>query len=99
MAGRLYHLSRKGILKREREVAQWCPTLGDPIDCSLPGSSLHGISQEEYWAGLSFPSPEGIPDPAIKPGSPSLADRLFTTEPPGKPLVISKMWRIVIWSG
>ena len=68
------------------------------MDYSLPGFSLHGISQEEYWARLSFPSPEDIPDPAIKPVSPLLADRLFT-ESPGKSLVISKMWKIVIWGG
>ena len=32
-------------VKSEREVAQWCPTLGDPMDCSPPGSSVHGIFQ------------------------------------------------------
>ena len=30
-------------VKSEREVAQFCPTLSDPMDCSLPGSSVHGI--------------------------------------------------------
>ena len=32
-------------LKSESEVAQSCPTLSDPMDCSLPGSSVHGIFQ------------------------------------------------------
>ena len=32
-------------VKNESEVAQLCPTLSDPIDCSLPGSSIHGIFQ------------------------------------------------------
>ena len=32
-------------VKSEREVAQSCPTLRDPVDCSLPGSSVHGIFQ------------------------------------------------------
>ena len=32
-------------MKRESEVAQSCPTLSDPMDCSLPGSSIHGILQ------------------------------------------------------
>ena len=32
-------------VKSEREVAQSCPTLSDPMDCSLPGSSVHGILQ------------------------------------------------------
>ena len=33
-------------LKSESEVTQSCPTLSDPMDCSLPGSSIHGILQE-----------------------------------------------------
>ena len=32
-------------VKRESEVSQSCPTLSDPMDCSLPGSSIHGIFQ------------------------------------------------------
>ena len=32
-------------MKSESEVAQSCPTLSDPMDCSLPGSSVHGIFQ------------------------------------------------------
>ena len=32
-------------MKSESEVAQLCPTLSDPMDCSLPGSSIHGIFQ------------------------------------------------------
>ena len=39
-------------VKSESEVAQSCPTLGDPMDCSLPGSSVHGFSRQEYWSGL-----------------------------------------------
>ena len=34
-----------------------CPTLSDPMDCSLPGSSFHGIFQQEYWSGVPLPSP------------------------------------------
>ena len=54
------------------EVAQSCPTLCNPMDCSLPGSSVHGISRQEYWSGLPFPSPRDHPDPGIEPGSPAL---------------------------
>ena len=50
-------------VKSESEVAQSCPTLSDPMDCSLPGSSTHGIFQEEYWSGVPLPSP----DQASKP--------------------------------
>ena len=32
-------------VKSESEVAQWCPTLSDPMDCCVPGSSVHGIFQ------------------------------------------------------
>ena len=41
--------------------------------------------RQESWSGLPFPSPEDLPDPGIKPMSPVLAGRFFTTEPPGKP--------------
>ena len=43
-------------VKSEGEVAQSCPTLRDPMDCSLPGSSVHGISRQEYWSGVPLPS-------------------------------------------
>ena len=36
---------------------QSCPTLCDPMDCSLPGSSVHGISKQEYWSGVPLLSP------------------------------------------
>ena len=38
-------------------VTQTCPTLCDPMDCSPPGSSVHGIHQAEYPNGWPFPSP------------------------------------------
>ena len=68
--------------------AQLPLTHWDPLDCSPPGSSVHGIFQEEYWNGLPFPTPEDLPDPGIKPKSlmsPALASRFFTIAPPGKP--------------
>ena len=42
-------------VKSEREVAQFCPTLSDPMDCSLPGSSVHGIFQARAleWGVIS----------------------------------------------
>ena len=43
-------------VKSEREVAQSCLTLSDPMDCSLPGSSVHGFSRQEYWSGVPLPS-------------------------------------------
>ena len=44
-------------VKSESEVAQSCLTLSDPMDCSLPGSSIHGFSRQEYWSGVPLPSP------------------------------------------
>ena len=44
-------------VKSESEVAQLCLTLSDPMDWSLPGSSIHGISRQEYWSGVPLPSP------------------------------------------
>ena len=42
--------------KSESEVAQSCPTLCDPMDCSLPGSSAHGIFQARVleWGAIAF---------------------------------------------
>ena len=42
--------------KSESEVAQLCPTLSDPMDCSLPGSSVHGIFQARVleWGAIAF---------------------------------------------
>ena len=39
-------------VKSESEVAQSCPTPRDPMDCSPPGSSVHGFSRQEYWSGV-----------------------------------------------
>ena len=51
-------------------VAQSCPTLCDPMDCSPPGSSVHGISQARILDGLPFPSPGDLPNPGIESMSP-----------------------------
>ena len=41
-------------------VAQLCPTLWDPMDCSPAGSSVHGIIQQENWSRKPFPSPGNL---------------------------------------
>ena len=43
-------------VKIESEVTQSCPTLSDPMDCSLPGSSVHGIFQARVleWVSSAF---------------------------------------------
>ena len=60
-----------------------CQTLLQSLE--LPGTSVYGISRQQHWRGLPFPSPGNLPDPGVEPESPALAGRFFTTEPPGKP--------------
>ena len=59
--------------------------LCDPMDVAHQAPLSEELSRQEYWSGLPFPSPEELPDPEIKSGSPALAGEFFTTEPPGKP--------------
>ena len=60
-----------------------CPTLYDPMDCSLPGSSVHGDSPgKKYWNGLPFPPLGDLPNPGIRLASltsPALTGRFFIT--------------------
>ena len=66
---------------KESEVAQSCLTLCDPMDCSLPDSSIHGIFQARYCSGLPFPSPGDLPYPGLEPRSPAMqADSLPTEQ-------------------
>jgi len=60
----------------------------DSTDCSLPGSSVHGILQARIlqWVAISFSGE--LPDPGMEPSSllsPTLAGGFFSPEPPGKP--------------
>ena len=53
--------------------AQFCPSLCNSMNCSSPGSSLHGIFRQEYWSRVAFAIPGDLPDPGIKPGSPGVS--------------------------
>ena len=57
-------------VKSEREVAQSCPTLSDPMDYSLPGSSIHGIFQARVleWGAIAFS--QNVSNGDINPASP-----------------------------
>ena len=58
------------------------PTLCDPMDCSPPGSSVHGILQARIWSGLPCPPPGIFPTQGSNPFlfmPPALAGRFFTT--------------------
>ena len=58
-------------------ATSWTGALQDPLSMGFP--------RQEYWSGLPFPSAGDLSDSGIKPRSPALAGRFFTTEPPGKP--------------
>ena len=63
------------LLKSESGVAQSCPSLCDPMGCSLPDSSVHGFYQARVleWVAISFS------------GSPTLQADALPSKPPGKP--------------
>ena len=65
--------------------AQSCPTLCDPMDCSLLGSSNHGILQARIleWVAISFS--REFSWPGVEPGSPALKADSLLSEPPGRP--------------
>ena len=68
-------------------VAQSCPTLCNPMDyiaCQAP--LLMEFSSQEYWSGVSFPTPGSLCNPGFKPMSlESSTVDFFTTVPPEKP--------------
>ena len=74
-------------VKSESEVAQSCLTLSNPMDCSLPGSSVLGTSQARIleWVAISFS--RGSSWPRDRTQVSCIAGGFFTTEPPGKALV------------
>ena len=66
-------------------VAQSYPTLCDPMNCSPPGSSVHGVLQARILEGVAIASPPGdLPHLGIKLGSPALQADCLLSEPPGK---------------
>ena len=62
-------------------VAKSCPTLCDPVNCSLPGCAVYRISQTRILG--PFPSPRDLPNRGIESWSPKWAGGFFTTEPQG----------------
>ena len=57
-------------VKSESEVAQLCPTLRNPTDCSTPGSSTHGIFQARVleWGAIAFSEKNGTDGPIYRAG-------------------------------
>ena len=58
--------------------------LCDSMDCSRPGSTVHGILQVKILEWVAISSPGDLPDPGVKPGSPALQTDSLPSEPPGK---------------
>ena len=79
-------LLRQPVCAVEVLVTQSCPPLCDPIECSPPGSSVHGILWQEHWRGLPFPSPRDLPNSGIEPRSPALSVDSLPSESPGQSL-------------
>ena len=71
--------------------AQSCPTLCDPMDCSPPGSSVHGILQARTPEWVAIPSRGDLPNPGIEPRL-----ILLPPEAPGKPKLT---WQHCVNSG
>ena len=91
------HRLQKFCVHECAKLLQLCPTLCDPMDHGLPGSSVRGILQQEYWSGLPCPPPGIFPTQGSNPcllrllhwptGSLPLA-------PPGKPQLAISPYKI-----
>ena len=69
----------KGLVSQSRS------TLCDPVDCSPPGSSVHGILQARVLEWGAIPFSRDLPSPGIEPGSPALQADYLLSEQPKKP--------------
>ena len=66
-------------------LTQLCPTLCDPMDCSPPGSSVHGILQERRLEWVAMPCSRGSSQPRDRSQVSALWMDALLSEPPGKP--------------
>ena len=64
---------------------QSCPTLCDPMDSGLPGSSVHGILQQKSWSGLPGPPLGDLPDPEMEPSFHALQGDVLHLNHQGSP--------------
>ena len=62
-------------------VAKSCPTLATPWTTAHQAPLCMGFSRQEYWSGLPFPSPGGLPDPGMEPASPAFGRWILYREP------------------
>ena len=70
------------------KVAQSCPTLCSPVNCSQPGSSVHGVLQARFLELAAIPFSRGkLPNPGTEARSPALQADFSRSEPPGPGLL------------
>ena len=69
----------------ESEVSRSCPTLFDPMDYSLLGSSVHGILQVKILEWIAYSFSRGSSHPGMEPRSPALQVDSLLSEPPEQP--------------
>ena len=70
-------------------VTQLCQSLCNHMDCNPPDSSVRGLSRQECWSGLPFPSPGDLPNPGIEPGPPPLQANSLLFESPEKASILN----------
>ena len=75
----------KSAINIEMKLLSRVRLFATPWTVAYQGPPSMGFSNQEYWSGLSFPSPGDLPDPGIEPGSPTFQADALTSEPPGKP--------------
>ena len=61
--------------------AQLCLTLCNPMDCSWPGSPVHGVLQARMLEWVAIPFSGDLPNPGVEPGSPALQADSLPSEP------------------
>ena len=85
-------------VKSESEAAQSCPTLSDPMDCSLPGSSIHGIFQAGVleWGAIAFSDKAAAAAAKSLQSCPTLCDPMDRS-PPGSPVLGILQARTLEW--
>ena len=76
--------ARKKQRRMKVKVAESCPILCDPMDCSLPSSSVHRTLQTRILEWEAIPFPGDFPNLGIKPRSPALQADSLLSEPPEK---------------
>ena len=95
-------------VKSESEVAQSCPTPSDPMDCSLPGSSVRGIFQARVleWVATAFSAKSSLGDPNVHHRSRTidLESSHSSSINSQRKMVLSQIFRwrpsgLVMWSG